>query len=560
MAPPPGAVAVPADGDFAARINEGVRVAPGRDVLLLAPGAMLDTDGLVGLRTALAAADVASVSVLHGGSGATSCARPDHDDAALAAALRAANEGRAVDVPFADGPCILLRGDALAALGPLREWAFGDTMGALADFSVRAGLRGWRHLVATDVFAGGPPFPGDGEPAAVLHAARHGLDVALWASGRRPSSVIFVTHADGGGIERLVQARAAAAQAAGHRAVLIRPGGAHACAVSAAGEADLPDLLFGAADGMPGLAALLRADRPVRVEFHHTAFHPAEIETLPALLGVPYECIVHDYAAICPRVTLCGGSGKYCGAPADPRDCPDCLDDHGARVPDGGDIVAWRARAAALLGGAHRVVAPSADAARRVNRHFAAVQPVVTPWEDEFGVARPGARRQGAARHVVVLGALTRDKGFDVLLACARDAARRALKLRFTLVGHSIGDARLLATGVVFVTGPFAEGEAAALLAEADADLAFLPSVWPETWSFVLSDLWRAGLHVAAFDLGAPAERIRARGCGTVLPAGLPAARINDALLALPIGAGAPSRDASRLAVAGAAAMMRHDV
>jgi hypothetical protein len=43
--------------------------------------------------------------------------------------------------------------------------------------------------------------------------------------------------------------------------------------------------------------------------------------------------------------------------------------------------------------------------------------------------------------------------------------------------------------------------------------------------------LWRAGLRVAAFDTGAPAERIRRTGRGFLLPLGLPAGAINDTLL-----------------------------
>ena len=42
-----------------------------------------------------------------------------------------------------------------------------------------------------------------------------------------------------------------------------------------------------------------------------------------------------------------------------------------------------------------------------------------------------------------------------------------------------------------------------------EADLAFLPSIVPETWCFTLSEMWEAGLHVVAFDIGAQAERIR---------------------------------------------------
>jgi len=125
------------------------------------------------------------------------------------------------------------------------------------------------------------------------------------------------------------------------------------------------------------------------------------------------------------------------------------------------------------------------------------------------------------------------EKGFDVLLACARDAARRQLKLQFTVVGHTIDDKRLMQTGRVFVTGPFVEGEAASLLRESEAALGFLPSVWPETWCYALSALWEAGLHVMAFDLGAQAERIRARGGGTIVAAGLAAGALNDRMMGL---------------------------
>jgi len=59
-----------------------------------------------------------------------------------------------------------------------------------------------------------------------------------------------------------------------------------------------------------------------------------------------------------------------------------------------------------------------------------------------------------------------------------------------------------------------------------------LPSVVPETWCHTLTEAWSAGLQVAAFDLGAQAERIRAGGRGFLLPLGLSAGAINDALLA----------------------------
>ena len=45
-----------------------------------------------------------------------------------------------------------------------------------------------------------------------------------------------------------------------------------------------------------------------------------------------------------------------------------------------------------------------------------------------------------------------------------------------------------------------------------------MPALWPETWRDTLSQMWLAGLDVMAFDLGVPAERVRATRRGRLLP------------------------------------------
>jgi len=118
-----------------------------------------------------------------------------------------------------------------------------------------------------------------------------------------------------------------------------------------------------------------------------------------------------------------------------------------------------------------------------------------------------------------------------VLHACARDARKRELDLEFVVAGTTIDDQRLMDTGRVFVTGPYRPDEAVELIRTQRAALGFLPSIWPETWCLALTELWRAGLQVAAFDIGAPAERIRRTGRGILLPLHTTPAAINDTLL-----------------------------
>jgi glycosyltransferase involved in cell wall biosynthesis len=191
-----------------------------------------------------------------------------------------------------------------------------------------------------------------------------------------------------------------------------------------------------------------------------------------------------------------------------------------------------------ILGAATAVICPSQDTANRVERQFPGARLQVRPHPED---ATSGSRssRPGKVRRIAVLGAISRVKGYDVLLSCALDAQRRQLGLEFVLVGYSQDDFELFRTGKVFVTGEYQVGEGAHLAGQAACDLAFLPSIWPETWCYALTELWRAGLEVVAFDIGAQAERIRQRGRGHLIPTGMTPNQINDLLLSFTSGTGA---------------------
>jgi glycosyltransferase involved in cell wall biosynthesis len=246
-------------------------------------------------------------------------------------------------------------------------------------------------------------------------------------------------------------------------------------------------------------------------------------------LGVPYEVYVHDYAWFCPRIALVQ-EHSYCGEPAI-SGCETCIADYGRVIEEPIPVAALVARSMAVLGGARRVLAPGADVASRLVRHFPKLRAEVSAWEDDAAIARPPLPR--AARHICIIGGIGVEKGYEVLLACVRDAFRRKLNLRFTLVGHSCDDERLLAAGPIAITGRYDPDEAESLIRAQGADIAFLPSIWPETWCFTLGHAWRAGLQAVVFDLGTPAERMRRSGWGWVLPLGLPPAAVNDWLVRL---------------------------
>jgi hypothetical protein len=231
---------------------------------------------------------------------------------------------------------------------------------------------------------------------------------------------------------------------------------------------------------------------------------------------------------------LVDATERYCGEPP-VAVCERCLRRNGSELGDRLSVAGLRTRSARWLGGARRVFAPSEDTAQRFVRHFPdlaiIVRPHAAPATAAATLPAPRPQRTGLAIRIALLGAIGAHKGYRVLLACARDARVRRLPLEFVVIGYSEHDAPLLATGKVFITGAYGEVEAPDLLRREDADVLWLPSVWPETWSYVLDHGLTSGVPIAAFDLGAIAERLRGAGRGELMPLSLTASAINDRLI-----------------------------
>ena len=507
----------PRNRGFPASANAGLRAARalpgGPDVVLLNSDTLVPPGWLTGLRAAVhAAPDIGTATPLSNDATILSYPEPDRanpaPDAAalrrLAARAARVNAGTAIDIPTAVGFCMYIRRECLDATGLFRAELFAQGYGEENDFCLRARHLGWRHVAVPAVFVahlGGVSFgatrplllarnlallerlhPGWHAVVAAfaradpLAEARRRLDAAALreAAPRAMPAVLLVTHDSGGGVERVVRDRCAALLAAGRRPIVLRPVRATAgersyrpglCLVCDGAARTTPNLRFALPAELPALERLLRATRPEAMEVHHLLGHHRAVLDLPARLGIPYDVHVHDYAAFCPRITLLGPQRRYCGEPEAVAACEACVAQAGRALEEDIGIAALRARSAAELAGARRVTAPSADAAARLRRRFPGIEPVLRPPADDAALPPRLPAPTWAVRRICVVGGIGPEKGYDVLLGCGRDAAARGLPLEFVLVGHTPDDAALLATGRVFVTGPYVEAEAVAEIA-----------------------------------------------------------------------------------------------
>ena len=545
---------------FVHSVNRGMALHPQRDVLLLNSDTEVYNDWLDRL-AASAHADPRAGAVSPLSNNATICSYPRflHDNpypleidyAELDALAARVNAGLRAIAPTAVGFCMFIRRDCLREAGAFDEEAFGKGYGEENDFCQRALRLGWHSVIAADVFVrhwGAGSFMGEKAQRVQgalrtlarrhpdyrrqveefierdpLREARRRLDWARLEARKQARNLLFVCHARGGGAERRVQEDIARVTARGQGVFTLRPD------KSAPGRVvlgqpqlkQLPNLPHFSLAQLEALGGALARLGIGEVHRHSVVdFVPDACERLVALArqrSLRLEINLHDYLTICPRINLADTRGRYCGEP-DAAACNRCIAKNGSEFGQV-EIGRWRAMHRRALAGAAVVRVPNEDAAERLQRHFPEISLEVSPHEDiSAGALRlrePVLAAEERLR-IAVIGAIGHIKGYEVLLACARDARRRRLALEFVLLGYSLND-RALEDAGVHISGRYLEAEAHERLLGLRPHAAWIPSTWPETYSYTLSIALKSGLPAFAFDLGAIARRLKRLDSGAGL-------------------------------------------
>ena len=583
---------------FTATANRGM-TASRADVVLLNSDTIVTTGWLDALlRCAASDARIATVTPFSNNAEICSFPRfcednswaPGRDPEPTRSALESAAVPTYPDLPTGVGFCMFVRRAAIDAVGVF-DLAFGAGYGEENDFCLRAARAGWRNVLADDAFVvhtGGRSFAGRkgalSERNLALLAARHPhyagmVERYIAADPLRAlreaalsrlaldgplRGVLHVLHHHGGGTETHVRELIVASRTRWRHYLAIAVGDrwqveehrGDGSVVTFAFERDAHETW---AEFLGGLCATLRV---ALIHLHNLSACREGLLAALSASPVPFGYTLHDLNFACPTITFLDAQGRYCGGETDARVCQRCVNAQPAYVHV--DVAAWRAAHAALVANAAFVVAPSQWAAAMFQRYFERADVrIVSHGTPELGERAPGTRLgvllpDDGVPVVVVLGAIGPDKGARRIERLAEAIARRAASLRIVVIGYldveqgpwQSDDACLT------VHGRYDPRDLPALLAHYRAQLALFPSVCPETFSYTLSEAWRAGLPAVVPPIGALFERVTASGAGFVLTdeEWRDDARMLDRVLAIL----APDARAARDAAAAKARVARH--
>jgi GT2 family glycosyltransferase/glycosyltransferase involved in cell wall biosynthesis len=476
--------------------------------------------------------------------------------------IRAALEAGAVpsypDLPTGVGFCLFVRRAAIDALGTF-DLAFGAGYGEENDFCLRAARAGWRNVLADDAFVvhtGGRSFAGrkgrlGGRNMRILRERyphyeamvreyveadplRPLRDAASWRLRRDtvPRRVLHLVHDRGGGTETYVRTLL---QASGEDWI-------HYMAVVVGDRLRIEER---AEDGRSRWFGFERRQDESWAEFvggvvatfgislvhvHHLSRSRDGLLVALRSLEVSYGITIHDLWFACPTVTLTRADGRFCGGVTDVAACTRCLQQQTSFADV--DIAKWRREHAELLAGASFVIAPSRWAADTLGRYFPETRgrvDVIPHATLERGLASHEHRPHHAVTAVLmppealptvaIVGAIGPDKGSRRIAGLAQRVRERGMRLRFVVIGYlDVQHAPWQSDdAVVTVHGRYSRADLAVLLAHYGARFVVYPSEGPESFSYTLSETWRAGMPALVPPIGALAERVRETQAGWVM-------------------------------------------
>jgi GT2 family glycosyltransferase/uncharacterized small protein (DUF1192 family) len=272
--------------------------------------------------------------------------------------------------------------------------------------------------------------------------------------------------------------------------------------------------------------------RPDIIHFQHLLGMPLSLIKIASEHSVKIVITIHDGYFLCPDFVLLESGEKYCDGCTDLRRCDLCLNSRYDLTP--GFQKKWRETCRAMLELADRIIVPSdyqRDLYVRVlsldRRHITVIEHAIPSRQPiSINISRSTKPlRVGFVGHVDEIA-----KGRDLILKLLQENTEVDTEWHFFGEGSDIRghlrDANIKPQGKLFFHGYYKEGGLPSNLTNAGITVVVLPTIAYESYSYVLTEVWRAGIPVIATEIAAIGARIRKNGGGWLYPLGSDASTI----------------------------------
>jgi hypothetical protein len=243
------------------------------------------------------------------------------------------------------------------------------------------------------------------------------------------------------------------------------------------------------------------------------------ILSIKRLTGANLTLAAHDFLCVCPEINLVDKGGKFCGIP-NTKVCGKCLPKNRSeilRLVHHKDMDEWRRGWGDFLKETDQILCFSNSTISLIKRAYPDLDPGKFKYQPHIVNYLPDSKPVidlSKGLHIGVVGSIMQNKGARVVEKMAELITGNNLPVKLTVIGSIVTDKEMEG---VEVTGNYRRDELPEIIEQRGVNLCLLPSIWPETFSYVAEELMLLDVPLAVFNLGAPAERVSHYSRGLIL-------------------------------------------
>lgn len=245
------------------------------------------------------------------------------------------------------------------------------------------------------------------------------------------------------------------------------------------------------------------------VHSHHFLFQTFDVAEIAKKYSAYSIVTLHDLYLLCPSINMVN-KGKFCEK-INSEECKECFAEK--HKINENVLDKWRKECHQTLQKFDKIIAPSENTKQLFLQAYPDLQiDVVEHGTDIVGADAhicpdDEAQKTKDTFDIAFVGAMEKHKGSEILKEFIQKNTSEKIKIH--LFGKTFDAELTKNTQNYTYHGSYRRGELPQLLREHQIDLVCLFPIWPETYSYTLTESYMAKIPVISYDIGAIAERLK---------------------------------------------------
>ncbi|MBE6161601.1 MAG: glycosyltransferase [Firmicutes bacterium] len=249
------------------------------------------------------------------------------------------------------------------------------------------------------------------------------------------------------------------------------------------------------------------------IHIHHMISHYFDIIDVAKMHNIKSIITLHDLYALCPTINMLYKMEEYC-IPLKDKKCDECI--HMKTSLRNNIVPSWQEEWNKFLQKFDRVIVPSENTKKIINGYYKNVDIEVIEHGIEYEENNyNNSIEEKDAIDVAIVGVVSIHKGGNILKELVKVNND---KIRIHLFGATeIKELEKSRNNYIY-HGRYERKNLPKLLKENNINLICLLSIWPETYSYTLTESIASNIPVLSFNIGAIADRISKNDLGWTIP------------------------------------------